>query len=374
MAGIYIHIPFCKKACYYCDFHFSTSLRFKDKMVSSIIKEIKIQKHYFEQEKIETIYFGGGTPSLLNYSEINSILNEIYYNFNVIENPEITLEANPDDLKINKLEQLKKNNINRLSIGIQSFFDEHLKWMNRAHTSKNSIECLKNAKKIGFNNITIDLIYGMPNITNHQWKENIKQAINYNIPHISAYNLTLEKNTAYYSFVKKGIYKKPSDKKGAEQFSILIKELKKASYIHYEISNFAKKDNFSKHNSSYWKGKKYLGIGPSAHSFNGSVRHWNISNNKRYIDSIELGKPKYTIEELTNKDIVNEHLLLGLRTIWGCSLPFIQNKLTENTFNTFILDLEKQKKISNIQQDKNKIVITDKGKPFTDRIISDLFV
>lgn len=374
MAGIYIHIPFCKKACHYCDFHFSTSLRFKDDMVEAILKEIVQEKSYLENEPIETIYFGGGTPSLLNKKELKRILAKVYEVFNVIATPEITLEANPDDLTLGKLKELKAVNINRLSIGVQSFFDEHLIWMNRAHSAKESSECIANAVALGFSNITLDLIYGMPNLSNQQWEENIEKAIALGVGHISAYNLTLEKNTAYAHMVKKGVYETPSDESGAEQFQLLISGLKKAGYLQYETSNFAQSGQYSKHNSSYWKGKKYLGIGPSAHSFNGKSRQWNIANNKKYIDAISNNSPQFELEELTNFDKVNEHLLIGLRTIWGCELTFIEQELPEKVYLTFLKELNIQVKKGFIIKKEEQLFLTEKGKLFADRIASDLFV
>ena len=374
MAGIYIHIPFCKKACFYCDFHFSTSLRFKDDMIDAILKEIGTQQKYLEGKTLETIYFGGGTPSLLNKEELTLIINTVSENFEIIENPEITLEANPDDLTIEKLKELKAVGINRLSIGVQSFFDEHLKWMNRAHSALESEACIKNAQEIGFQNITIDLIYGMPNLTDKQWEENIKKALSLNAPHISAYNLTVEKNTALAHFVKKGKYQPLSDEKGAKQFSYLIETLERNGFEQYETSNFAKDKQYSIHNSSYWRGKHYLGIGPSAHSYNGNSRQWNIANNKKYIDAISNNENQFEIEKLSNADKINEHLLIGLRTIWGCNLNFIESLATENSYKQFMNELTVQIEKKMVTLDKNNIFLTPKGKLFADRIASDLFV
>lgn len=374
MAGIYIHIPFCKKACHYCDFHFSTSLRFKEEVIEAILKELKEQVTYLDGESIETIYFGGGTPSLLVKEELEEILSQIKAFYNVIDFPEITLEANPDDLSIEKLLELNAVGINRLSIGVQSFFDEHLNWMNRAHTGLESEECIKNAIELGFDNITLDLIYGMPNLTDRQWSENISKAISLGVGHISAYNLTMEEDTAYAHYVKKGVYKAPSDETGAKHFSFLIENLEKAGYQQYETSNFAKKGEYSKHNSSYWRGKKYLGVGPSAHSFNGFSRQWNVANNKRYIDALKTKQPYFEIEELTNLDRVNEHLLIGLRTIWGCELNFIKENLDTKNYHTFLKELEHQKKLDMIFQKDNQFYLTTNGKLFADRIASDLFV
>lgn len=374
MAGIYIHIPFCKKACHYCDFHFSTSLKYKDDMVNAILKEIENQKSYLNNEEIETIYFGGGTPSLLSERELKNILSKVKENFRVIIEPEITLEANPDDLTRDKLKELKLVGVNRLSIGVQSFYDEHLTWMNRAHSAEESTKCITDATEIGFDNITLDLIYGMPNLSNIQWLENITKAIKLGVGHISAYNLTLEQNTAYASFVKKGLYKAPSDEKGAEQFQILIEELKKANYLQYETSNFAKSKEYSKHNSSYWKGVKYLGIGPSAHSFNGESRQWNVANNKKYIDAITNNSIQYELEELSTFDKVNEHLLIGLRTIWGCDLNFVESQLSIGEYSSFLTELNFQIKEGYIIKKEQQIYLTEKGKLFADRIASDLFV
>ncbi len=374
MAGIYIHIPFCKKACHYCDFHFSTSLRFKEPLLQALLKEIEEQVTYLEGEPIETIYFGGGTPSLLLLDELGALLDQVKNHYEVIEAPEVTLEANPDDLTREKLLELKQIGVNRLSIGVQSFFDTHLQWMNRAHSAHESENCIKMASELGFENITLDLIYGMPNLSNEEWEANIQKAIALKVGHISAYNLTMEEQTAYAHFVKKGVYQAPSDEKGAEQFSILVKTLEKAGYQQYETSNFAKEEAYSKHNSSYWKGKKYLGIGPSAHSYNGVSRQWNIANNKRYIDALNNGKLFFELEELTNFDRVNEHLLIGLRTIWGCHLNVIEEQLETKVYQTFLQELEHQKEIGMLQLNKNKFYLTPKGKLFADRVASDLFV
>lgn len=374
MAGIYIHIPFCKKACHYCDFHFSTSLKFKEELLSALSKEIEQQADYLKDEEIETIYFGGGTPSLLLKDELKELLNHVRDNYQVLECPEITLEANPDDLTKEKLLELKEVGVNRLSIGVQSFFDAHLQWMNRAHSAQESENCIKIAVELGFKNITLDLIYGMPNLSNEEWEINIQKAINLGVGHISAYNLTMEEQTAYAHFVKKGVYQAPSDEKGAEQFSILINRLEQAGYQQYETSNFAKGEEYSKHNSSYWRGKKYLGIGPSAHSYNGVSRQWNIANNKRYIDAINNKNIYFELEELTNVDRVNEHLLIGLRTVWGCDLNVIKELLNELAYQSFYKELEDQKELGMLEVKGNKFFLTSKGKLFADRVASDLFV
>lgn len=325
MAGIYIHIPFCKKACNYCDFHFSTSLKNQDAIVDAICHEIALRKDYIQGEVLETIYFGGGTPSLLTSDQLRLIFKTIDDNFTIIPSPEITLEANPDDLSKEKLTVLKSAGVNRLSIGIQSFFEEHLSWMNRAHNAQESLQCLQWAKEIGFENITIDLIYGVPQMTDAQWEENINIALSLNIPHISAYNLTVEEKTVLHHQIKNGTSDALNDSQGERNFLQLQDKLKAANFIHYEISNFGQPEFFSKHNTSYWQGKKYLGVGPSAHSFDGKSRAWNISNNALYLKGLEQKTVPLTTEVLSSKDLVNEHLMIGLRNIWGCSWEYLGN-------------------------------------------------
>jgi oxygen-independent coproporphyrinogen-3 oxidase len=289
MAGIYIHIPYCKQACHYCDFHFSVKKETKDVFVNSLLREISIQKNYIEGEKIETIYLGGGTPSLLSTDELKRIFEALHQNFEIDSDAEITLEANPDDLIREKISELKSSLVNRLSIGIQSFFDYHLKWMNRAHNSNEATESVKRAQDSGFENITIDLIYGLPDLTNADWEKNIETAFDLNVQHLSCYSLTVEPRTALAHFIASGKSKNLNEEQAAEQFEILIKRMKDHNWLHYEISNFSSEEKYiSRHNSSYWKGEKYLGLGPSAHSFNGSSRQWNARNNHLYIDSLKM--------------------------------------------------------------------------------------
>ncbi|PWG06808.1 radical SAM family heme chaperone HemW [Polaribacter aquimarinus] len=373
MAGIYIHIPFCKQACFYCDFHFSTSLKKKDELIACLIKEIEIRKDELQNQIIETIYFGGGTPSLLTTQEIHSIIDAVYANHTVIEKPEITLEANPDDLLEEKIIELSKSPINRLSIGIQSFFEKDLKLMNRAHNSKEAKKCLEIATQY-FSNISLDLIYGIPDCTHQEWKENIQTALSFEIPHISSYALTVEPKTALDSFIKKGIIKNVDDEKAEEQFNILIDELQKANFVHYETSNFGKQGFFSKNNSSYWLGKPYLGIGPSAHSFDGETRSWNVRNNSKYINTIQQNKLPIEREILSKKDRYNEYIMTGLRTIWGVSLAKINTDFGEK----YVEYLENQSK-KFIEQEllyiENQILLTTKkGKFLSDGIASDLFL
>ena len=371
MSGIYIHIPFCKQKCYYCDFHFSVSLLRKDALLQSITKELELRKEEITQ-KIETIYLGGGTPSILSMDEINSILETVYRNYDVIETPEITLEANPDDLNLEKIKELATSRINRLSIGIQSFFDEDLQFMNRAHTAKEAMDCLSSAIK-RFDNITIDLIYGIPNMSNQRWKENLDIVFKLNIPHISAYALTVESKTALANFIKKGKYPPLDEDQAKQHFEILSERTKDSNYIAYEISNFGKENYFSKHNTSYWKGKHYLGIGPSAHSYNGKTRSWNVANNAKYIKAIQQNTLPLETEELSKNDQFNEMIMTGLRTIWGVSMEQIEKDFGLSFRENLILKSQKYINNQTLQLKNNTLLITEKGKFLADGIAADLF-
>ncbi len=372
MSGIYIHIPFCKQACFYCDFHFSTSLKKKDELISSLIHEIELRKNELNNEVIETIYFGGGTPSLLNQLEIDSIINAVYENHEVILNPEITLEANPDDLTKRKIIELSKSRINRLSIGIQSFFEEDLKLMNRAHNAEEAVRCLSEATHY-FKNISVDLIYGIPGLSNKQWKKNIDRVLSSGIQHISSYALTVEPKTALESLIKKGMIEEVSDLQAQEQFYILLEELSKHNFTHYELSNFAKDGAFSKNNSSYWQGKSYLGIGPSAHSFDGKQRSWNIKNNSKYISSILQSKLPIKRELLSITDQYNEYVMTGLRTIWGVSLEKVTREFGKEYHTYLLLQSEKYRAEELLYIEDEKLKTTQKGKFLSDGISADLF-
>lgn len=342
-------------------------------MLLAILNELQLRKNELKNELIETIYFGGGTPSLLTSEEITAIFKVIYSNYNVIETPEITLEANPDDLSETKIIELSNSPINRLSIGIQSFFEDDLQFMNRAHTVEESKRCLSVALRY-FDNITIDLIYGVPNMSNKKWKENLKIAFEFEVPHISSYALTVEKKTALYNFIKKGKVPPVNEQQALEQFNILVSETKKQGFIHYEISNFGKPAYFSKHNTSYWLGKKYLGIGPSAHSFNGKQRSWNIANNAKYIKLIDSNTLPIEFEELSTENRFNEYIMTGLRTIWGVDLLKIKVDFGEIYFNELIKNSQQfiEKGLLKITLE-NKLVTTNKGKFLADGIASDLF-
>lgn len=371
MAGIYIHIPFCKQACHYCNFHFSTSLRFKNELVAALLKELEYNSTYTGQEKIETIYFGGGTPSLLSAEELTSLLSKIYTFFTVCNNPEITLETNPDDISDQKLNEWKGAGINRLSIGIQSFFDDDLQWMNRAHTAKQAADNLQLSRK-HFDNITIDLIYGTPSLTDEKWKQNVERAISLNIPHLSCYALTVEPKTPLDKMIRAHKTAEVDPDKQSAQFLLLMQWLDAAGYEHYEISNFSKPGWQSKHNSAYWQGKKYIGIGPSAHSFNGTTRQWNISNNQQYITSINNNEIPFEKEELTQVQQLNEYIMVSLRTMQGINLELLHSKFSiEETI--FLNKGKKFIKSGLIKHEKKSLILTMEGKLLADGIAADLF-
>ena len=372
MSGIYIHIPFCKQACHYCDFHFSTSMKKKEEMILALAKEIRIRKVEFEKDVVETIYLGGGTPSRLQISEIKILIDDIYKHYKISEKPEITIEANPDDLTEEYLSELSKIGVNRLSIGIQSFFEDDLKLMNRAHNVVEAKNALAIAKKY-FDNISIDLIYGIPGMSNEKWKQNIAIALGFGINHISSYALTVEPKTALKKLIETGKIANPNDDVSQEHFEILVETLTKNQFIHYELSNFGKENYFSRNNSSYWLGKKYIGIGPSAHSYDGVSRSWNIANNAIYIKSLEENKLHSEIEILSKSDIYNEYVMTGLRTIWGISLDKIEIDFGSEYLKYLIKQSEKFLDDDLLFIENNILKPTKKGKFLCDGIASDLF-
>jgi len=371
VAGIYIHIPFCKQACHYCNFHFSTSLRYKNEFVGALLKEIELSEQTINSGAdpvIETIYFGGGTPSLLTQEELVSVLQNLRKHFTITTNAEITLEANPDDINIQKLQEWKSAGINRLSIGIQSFFEEDLQWMNRAHNAQQAWEQLESARTF-FDNITIDLIYGTPGLTNEKWKQNVKKVIALNIPHISCYALTVEPKTPLQKLIHQHKKEDVNADIQSEQFLLLMQWLKEAGYEHYEISNFAKPGWRSRHNSSYWSGKNYFGFGPSAHSFDGHTRWWNIANNNIYIQSIQEGKLPVEKEVLTAMQKANEYIMTSLRTKEGLDL----NRIKE--IKEYLVAKSKKYISSGVMVSGNDtLILTDEGKLLADGIAADLFV
>jgi len=373
MAGIYIHIPFCKQACNYCDFHFSTSLKMKSSFVAALLMEIELRKSVFENQSIESIYLGGGTPSLLNASELTLIFEKLASSFSISPDAEITLEANPDDLTFEKIQELKSTPVNRLSIGIQSFSDADLKFMNRAHTSSEALSSINMCKEAGFNNLTIDLIYGTPGMDENAWLENLQIAFKLNIPHISSYALTVEEKTALHYQILANKTPELDEHQSALQFEMLMAEMKNNGYEQYEISNFCKPNSYSRHNSSYWKKDNYLGLGPSAHSFLGDKRLWNVSNNGKYIKSLEKGILPLQEECLTVRDRYNEYVMTSLRTKWGCSLQVIETDFSLEFANYFKEEIKSYVVQGYVNLEMEVYYLTESGKLLADRIASDLF-
>ncbi len=371
MSGIYIHIPFCKQACHYCDFHFSTSTKKKTELVEMLCRELELRKDEIGQT-IQTIYFGGGTPSLLNSEELELIFKTIFEYFDISENAEITLEANPDDLSEEVIKMLDASPVNRLSIGVQSFFEEDLKLMNRAHNSEEALNSLKLAKQY-FDNISIDLIYGIPGQSNEQWIENLDKALELKIPHISSYALTVEPKTALEKFIDKGKVKPVEDETYREQFDILVNKLTNNGFEHYEFSNYGKPGYHSQNNMAYWLGKPYLGIGPSAHSYDGTSRKWNISNNTLYIKAIAAGNLPQQTEKLSTTDSYNEYVMTRLRTKFGVSTDDIQQKFGKVYRDHFLKETGKFLDDGLMERTGNTFHITTKGKFLSDGIAADLF-
>ncbi len=343
-------------------------------MVNAICKEIAFRQNYLQDKNLQSIYFGGGTPSLLNQKQLLQIFETIEKYFTIQPNAEITLEANPDDLSEEKLTELKHTPINRLSIGVQSFFDDDLKWMNRAHNANEAENAIAMAKQKGFENITIDLIYGTPGLTNENWQQNIQKALALGVNHISSYALTVEPKTVLANMIEKGKYADTNEEKAAEQFDILVNTLTANGFVHYEISNFAKPEFFAKHNSNYWKGKHYLGIGPSAHSFNTVSRSWNVANNQKYLNALAINELEITDEVLTVNNQINEYIMTGLRTIWGCDLNFIALQFGETEKQRLIKEAAKFIDQDLLEINNNILLTTAKGKFLADGIAADLFL
>jgi len=373
MAGVYIHIPFCKKICHYCDFFRTKSIQRIPDFVNALLIELKLQEKYLIGENIETIYFGGGTPSLLEINYVSKILNQIYLLFPVINKPEITIEANPDDITKEYLSELKQLPINRISLGIQSFHDDELKLMNRRHSAKQAIEAVKLLQDFGFNNISIDIIFGLPNSNVERLTENIQQAVQLNVNHISAYDLTIEPNTIFHKWVKEKKISRVGEEQSFLQFKTLIGLLEQNGYQHYEISNFAKPDCYSKHNTNYWKQKPYLGVGPSAHSFNGQSRQWNIKNLDKYIDSIHQNVIPFEIEYLNPTTKLNEFIMTSLRTMWGLDLNEVERLYDVSIKNRLLENASKYIKSNHLIYSNSTLILSTEGKFISDSIISELF-
>ena len=373
MAGIYIHIPFCKQACHYCNFHFSTSLRHRDEMVTAICKEIDLQKDFLTNKNLTTIYFGGGTPSLLETSEINQILERLSKNYSWENNIEITLEANPDDITTEKISKLRAGGVNRLSIGIQSFIDSELLASNRAHNSDESLKAVQKCQDAGIDNLSIDIIYGMPGSTQDSWQYNIDKALELDVDHISSYALTVEPKTFLDHMVKKGGILLPKEMEVNKQYLQLIHSLTTAGYDHYEISNFAKPSKYAVHNTNYWMSVPYLGLGPSAHSYQPTFRQWNINNNAKYIKSISKGVIPSEREQTKYADQFNEYIMTRLRTMWGVDLNELNNRFSSE-LNNVQKNIAKYIKSQHVLLEYNHYRLTPKGKLLADVIASDLFL
>ena len=373
MAGLYIHIPFCKKACHYCNFHFSTSDKNRQAVLKSICLELEMRAQELQSMPVASIYFGGGTPSMLNDDELGAIFQVIEANYQVLPSAEITLEANPDDLSLKKITQLAVTPINRLSIGVQSFFEADLKLMNRAHTAKEALESLKIAQTY-FDNITIDLLYGMPEMSNVRWEENLQIAFDLKLNHLSCYALTVEPKTPLAHFIKTAQHPPLKDAVAAQHFQTLVNATAKAGFTHYEVCSFGKPGYFSKHNSSYWLGKPYLGVGPSAHSFDGKKRSWNVSNNKQYINTIAKNELPLTSELLTPENRFNEYIMTGLRTIWGVSLKRIEEEFGLGVQISLLNNAHGYLASKTLKIEDAHLKMTPKGQFLSDGIASDLFI
>lgn len=373
LSALYIHIPFCKQQCNYCNFHFSTLLRGKSEMVEAIAQEIRLRKGECSKP-LESIYLGGGTPSLLNEAELMLIFNHIYSTFEVADGAEITLEANPDDLNEDYLKILNKTPINRLSIGVQSFHDADLHFMHRAHNARQALQCIELAQKYGFRNLTIDLIYGSPSTSDKQWIQNIEKALSLDIPHISAYALTVEPKTTLSYKIKKGIFPKVKESAQQRHFNLLIDYLTSYGYLHYEISNFGKEGFFSRHNTGYWLGRHYIGVGPSAHSFDGKSRSWNVSNNTQYLRSIYNKIRPCEVEYLSLKDQINELTMIGLRTIFGVNLSVFEEHFPHDLIQLWLKQANPLIKEGKLQHYNHTIYLHPKYRFFADGIASELFI
>jgi oxygen-independent coproporphyrinogen-3 oxidase len=374
MAGIYIHIPFCKRKCHYCNFYSLANQKNKEQFHKALLKEIALQKNYLHGEPIETIYFGGGTPSLLSISQIDEILNQIHQHYKVLSNAEIDLEANPDDLDKTILVDYEKSGINRLSIGTQAFDDDILQKLNRIHSVQQAIDAVHIAQSVGFENISIDLIYGIPGLTNQLWQQSIAQALSLNVPHLSAYHLTVEPNTALDVLIRKNKYPQPKEAEGIEHSLMLMQQMQANGYEHYEISNYALPGKYSVHNTNYWRQKSYLGLGPSAHSFDLNSRQWNVASTTKYIEALQQGKILFEKEEISNTDQYNEFVMLGLRTQWGIDIKELQSKFGQEKTQYFQKQIQKYLSQEKLVFENGIYRLSNQGKIFADGIAGDLFI
>jgi oxygen-independent coproporphyrinogen III oxidase len=374
MAGIYIHIPFCKKLCFYCDFYHVVSEKDSTSFIDALLKEIVQRKDYLRTETVSTIYFGGGTPSVFSVQQISGILSQLRNSFRISDDCEITIEMNPDDVTPVYLNDLKSLGINRISLGIQSWHDADLKMLNRRHDASQAVSALKNTFEAGFENVTIDLIYGIPGMSLKDWESNLDFSFSFDIKHLSAYHLTIEQGTVFGKMLNKGKLEEIDENESTAQFNMLTEKAEKSGFIHYEISNFGKPGYFSIHNSNYWKQVNYLGLGPSAHSFNGYSRQWNVRDLKGYIKAVNAGKPFFEREDLDIKTRFNEYIMTSLRTMWGIDLDFVE-KVFEKEGYDYVLNLSgKYRNYGLMKLEKNSLVLTNQGKLISDNIISDLMM
>lgn len=374
MAGLYVHIPYCKKACHYCDFHFTQNLKQADEMVDAICEELKLQFDFLGREPISTVYFGGGTPSLLNENQLKRLMRVIKFEHDLNSNPEITLEANPDDLSHEKLDMFYQNGINRLSIGVQTFHDPHLKWMNRVHRSEQALDTFYAARKAGFENISLDLMYALPHDSHELWLEDLKQIIRLRPEHISSYCLTIEPKTAFGRWVEQEKMPDVDEDYAADQFEILLQVMAKHGFEQYEISNFAQPGYESQHNSNYWKQEKFLGVGPGAHSFDGVNKQANVRNNAKYLRNIQEGQIPFEVMKMTTEDRLNEYILTSLRTKWGCDLELLRSKYEVDLLQRYEVYLTDLLNRGMIDIEDDFITLTNNGKLLADKIAADLFV
>lgn len=374
MAGIYIHIPFCRKLCFYCDFYHVITKKGNPDFIPALLKEVSLRKDYLEGEKVSTVYFGGGTPSVFSVEEIGLMMSKLREFYETTEDAEVTIELNPDDVTPEYVSGLHKLGINRISLGIQSWRDKDLRLLNRRHDAIGAENALRTCINEGFENITIDLIYGIPGMSVKEWESNLDFSFSFDIKHFSAYHLTMEQGTVFSRMLKTGAFREIDEELSAELFNLLLKKSAEAGFVNYEISNFGKPGFFSRHNTNYWKQVNYLGLGPSAHSFNGYSRQWNKSDLKGYIESVNSGKPDFESEELDARTRFNEYIMTSLRTMWGIDLDFVEATFDKEGYDYVINMFSKFKQYGLMSQDKNNLVLTDQGKLISDNIISEFMM
>lgn len=374
MAGLYLHIPFCKKLCHYCDFYHVLSAGDHNSFIDALSAEVEIRKEYTETDEISTIYIGGGTPSVLSLNELTTIMNLIRNKFRIHDNAEITIEINPDDVEVTYLSGLKRLEINRISLGVQSWNDQDLKLLNRRHDAAGAQIALEQVLDAGFNNVSLDLIYGIPGMTIEGWSRNLEITFSKDIKHLSAYHLTIEKGTPFSKMKEKGLLAEVDEETSIAQFNMLIEKAEESGFLQYEISNFALPGYHSVHNTNYWKQVSYIGLGPSAHSFNGYSRQWNVSDLKQYIKALKSGKAFYEKEELDNRTKFNEYIMTSLRTMWGIDLDYVESIFDKEGYDYLINLADKYIKYGLMKQEKNTLVLTNQGKMISDNIISELII